>query len=86
MARSKPESSTWTLTDAHREQIPAWNKKWIDIIRRTEPMTAEDRAAVTPAIAAWTRRSGREWRMARSRGRQSGTAGSATHRHGWRHT
>jgi len=40
----------WTLNNEHREQIPAWNKKWIDIIRRTEPMTEEDRHMLIPAI------------------------------------
>ena len=41
---------TWTLTEEHRKQIPAWNERWIQTIMSTEAMTEEDRAIVRRAI------------------------------------
>lgn len=54
MAKKKEETpakeNTWTLTEEHKKQIPAHNEKWIEIIKSTKPMDAEDRRVTREAI------------------------------------
>lgn len=40
----------WKLTEAAMAAIPEWNRRWIEIIRRTSPMTADERILVERSI------------------------------------
>ncbi len=55
MSKSKTK---WTLTDEAKKQIPAWNKRWADIIRRTTPMTAREKREVEESLREMYRLAG----------------------------
>ena len=40
-----PATEQWKLTNEHRAQIPAWNARWIELIRSTAPIDFEKTSA-----------------------------------------
>ncbi len=40
----------WKLTEEAKNEIPAWNRRWVEIIRRTTQMSEDERGVVASAI------------------------------------